>query len=75
MLDDSVVKILPGLGKRSPDAILESAKGELTEVLILGWDKNDELFISSSAADVASMHWLVTNARMAIEDEIRASQM
>lgn len=43
------VRILPGLGKRSPEAMLECMKGaDLESVTIIGWD-SDGLFTYSSS--------------------------
>jgi len=43
-----VIRILPGLGKRSPDAMLECAKNaDLDSVTIIGWTGEEFYFASS----------------------------
>lgn len=33
-----------------PDRVLDAAKGQLEEVLVLGWDKNGEPYVATSMA-------------------------
>lgn len=33
-----------------PDRVLDAAKGELEEVLVLGWDKNGKSYVATSMA-------------------------
>ena len=52
-----VVAILPGLGKRSPNAMLEAAKSaDLDSVTIIGWS-GDEFFVSSSTEFQKDILW------------------
>lgn len=54
----SNVRILPGYGKRDPDAILECAKNaDLTDVVILGRDEDGEISIFSSHDDFSEVLW------------------
>ena len=57
-------KIVDFPGKRrinEPDDLLESVKGELDAVLVIGWDKDGELFAASSKnlEDGGEMLWLI----------------
>lgn len=55
---------MPGAGGRDATAILEAAKNaELKDVVILGWDKDDELFISGSFDEREHAFWLINVAR------------
>jgi hypothetical protein len=62
-LSDNVL-ILPGLGKRSPTALLESAKAaDLEEILICGWTAGGDFFMSSSSDDPKEMLWTLVQAK------------
>jgi hypothetical protein len=56
-------KIIPigGITKLDlpPDQILEKAKGELEGVILIGFDKNDEVYAASSYADGGVVMWLL----------------
>jgi len=55
------VSILPGSGKRDPNAMLEAAKiAELDEVVILGFRKDGSLFFSGSEISSKQIHWLMS---------------
>ncbi len=61
-----VVRILPGLGKRAPDAMLECAKGaNLDSVTIIGWS-GDEFFFSSSYEFQKDTLWDLKQAEMQV---------
>lgn len=64
MSGSPVVRILPGFGKRSPDAMLECAKG-LDEVTIIGWS-GDDFFFSSSYENNKDVLWDVKQAERLI---------
>ena len=42
-----------------PDRILENLIGKLNSVVILGYDKEDNEYFSSSIADGADVNWLL----------------
>ena len=58
------IRILPGLGKRSPDAMLECAKG-IDDVTIIGWSGED-FFFSSSYESMKDVLWDVKQAERLI---------
>ena len=61
-----VVRILPGLGKRSPDAMLECAKSaDLDSVTIIGWSDN-EFFFSSSCEFDKDILWDLKQAELSL---------
>lgn len=43
MSDEKVVKFYPANASDNPDMVLEQAAGEFNDVLVIGWDKDDEL--------------------------------
>lgn len=51
-----------------PDEILESAKGELNEVVIIGWDKKDNFWLSGSKSRCDSILWLLKKCEQALMD-------
>jgi hypothetical protein len=47
----------------SPDTILSLARQkELKQVMIIGWDENENLFISSSEKEYKDMYWMLESA-------------
>jgi len=42
-----------------PDTVLENTKGQLSNFVILGFDKDNELFFSSTIADGGDVLWLL----------------
>jgi hypothetical protein len=47
-----------------PDRILETAKDGIGDgVVVLGWDKEDELYFASSLADGGDVLWLLEKAK------------
>lgn len=46
-----------------PDKILDGAKGRLNEVLVLGWDKEDNLYAASSTSDIPEVIFLIERAK------------
>lgn len=61
------IRILPGMGKRSPDAMLECAKG-VDAVTIIGW-VGEEFFFSSSHDNLKDMLWDIKQAERLIVNE------
>lgn len=63
---DKTLKLFPGITTKdhNPDVMLKLAAGELDEVVILGWDKNGELFFSSNVADGGTVLWLIEKAKL-----------
>jgi len=52
-----VIRILPGFGERSPDAMLECAKSaDLDGVVIIGWS-GDNFFFSTSYESDKDVLW------------------
>lgn len=65
----NVIRILPGVGKRSPDAMLECAKeADLDYVTISGWGE-DGFFFSSSYADRKDILWDLERAKKILLSE------
>jgi len=59
----SNIRILPGPGSRSPDAMLEVARNAgLEDVTIIGW-VGDELFFSTSRELNAEILWDLEQAK------------
>jgi len=61
------VELFPGQTKQpfSADMLLRDAiKADLPEVIILGWNRDDNLFLSSSTQDAPKILWLLEKARM-----------
>ncbi len=48
---------------RDPDSVLECAKGKLDGFVIFGWDKDGELYFSSTMADGGTVLWLMEKAK------------
>lgn len=47
----SDIKIFPGSKKMDANALLQAATGaDLKEVVIIGWDQNDNMFVSGTMA-------------------------
>ena len=46
-------------GDIDPDAILEAAKGRVSDVILLGYDENGEEYFASAKADVTAILWLL----------------
>lgn len=47
-----------------PDKVLKRAIGEVTEVVILGYDQEGEFYFASSIADGGSVLWHLEKAKM-----------
>ncbi len=45
---DNVIKFYPKNAAENPDNVLEQAIGTYDEVLIIGWDKSDELIVRAN---------------------------
>lgn len=50
-------------GRIEPDAVLDEAKGKLSDVLVLGWDHNDEFAINYSNAEIGELLILLELAK------------
>ena len=46
-------------GDIDPDAVLEGAKGQVSDVIVLGYDRNGEEYFASARADVTAILWLL----------------
>lgn len=49
-----------------PDRVLQSAVGQMDAVVLIGWDKDGELYFASSIADGGEVNWLLDKAKMAL---------
>ena len=68
-MTEDVVRILPGLGKRAPNAMLECAKeANLDGVLIIGWS-GENFFFSSSYEHNKDVLWDLKQAEMILLSE------
>lgn len=48
-----------------PSKILAKAAGAgLTDVVVIGWDKDGKLYFASSGADAGDVNWLLDNAKL-----------
>ena len=52
----------------STDEVLEMGKGNLSEVIVLGWDNDDYLHLSTNLTNRQEILWLLEKARRAIMD-------
>ncbi len=49
------------------DRVLDAAKEDISErVVVLGWDKDGELYFASSFADGGDVMWLLEKAKLAL---------
>lgn len=63
---DSNLRLFPGATSydHDPNVILEMAKrGNLDEVLIIGFDQDGQLFVSASRNDLPALLWLLEKAK------------
>ena len=51
----------------NPDNVLEAAVGEVDRVLVLGWDKENEVYFASSFADEAEINWLLDRIKHTLQ--------
>ena len=49
-----------------PDRTLENTKGQLKNFVIIGHDKEDNFFFSSTMADGGDVLWLMEQARLSL---------
>ena len=49
-----------------PDIVLENTKGKLDRFVIIGWDKDGELYFSATIADGGDALWLMEKAKKAL---------
>lgn len=56
-----VVKFYPANAAENPDLVLEQAQGLLSDVLIIGYDKDGDFFAASSErfADGGELLWVI----------------
>ena len=48
------------------ERILDQAKDQMDHVVIMGWDKNGELYFASSFADDGEVMWLLEKCKQAL---------
>lgn len=60
-MSDNVVKFYPADAYKDPDAVLEQAIGEYSDVLIIGWNKDGiiDLRATKGIEDGRDMLWLI----------------
>lgn len=66
---DENVLFFPGQTKEgfSPEMVLRGAlKADLAQVVVIGWDQDENLFFSGSTQDGPDILWLLEKARMAL---------
>jgi len=49
-----------------PDRVLEAAKGKLDKFVMMGWDKEGELYFASTFSDGGEVLWLMEKAKQAL---------
>jgi hypothetical protein len=54
----------------NPDMILEAAKDKLEGVVIVGFDKNGEVYAASSYADGGNIMWLLEACKLKMFDSL-----
>jgi len=56
-----VVKFYPRCSAENPDLVLEQAIGEYSEVLVLGWNKDDQMECRSTTSFThEQVLWIIT---------------
>ena len=50
----------------NPDRVLDGAREKLNDVIVMGWDKNGDLYFASSQADGGDALWLMEKAKLAL---------
>lgn len=51
------------------ERVLDGAKNELDEAIVIGWDKSGEVYFASSISDGAEVNWLLDKAKLALLGE------
>lgn len=49
-----------------PDMMLQNTIGQLKEVIVIGWDHNDELHVASSSTNRPKILWLIELAKSTV---------
>ena len=49
-----------------PDAVLDGAKEQLDEVVVIGWDKDDCLYLAGNMAKASKVMWLLKKCEQAL---------
>lgn len=62
---DKTLRLFPGIVTKDheADVMLQLARGELKDVVILGYDHGGELFFSSNIADGGTVMWMLEKAK------------
>ena len=60
-MSDNVIKFYPADAYKDPDAVLEQAIGEFSDVLIIGWNKDGHMDVRATKGldDGGDMLWLI----------------
>ena len=53
-----------------PDDVLAGAECKLKDVLLIGWDENDSLYVSSSKSDIAELNMWIDLAKQYLLDQL-----
>lgn len=70
-MSDNVVRLgITTFAELPPDRVLERAVGEITTAVVLGWDNDGELYISSSTGDAKTILFLLALAHEAVIREV-----
>lgn len=71
MTEDNIVKFT-GLTRLElePDAILTAALGNLTEVVIIGTDKDGNQYFATSSPDGKNILWLLETGKYMLMDNV-----
>lgn len=51
-----------------PDRVTSKCIGELNQVVVIGYDKNDDFYFASSIADGGDILWLIELAKKKLMD-------
>lgn len=66
-MSDNVVRLgIATFAEIPPDRVLEKAAGQVTTAVVLGWDADGELYLSSSTADAKTILFLLELGREAV---------
>ena len=50
----------------NPDIVLENTKGKLDNFVIMGWDKEGELYFASTFSDGGNVLWIMEKSKQAL---------
>ena len=50
------------------DQVLEEAKGKMRTVILVGWDKDGDMYFASTSANGPEVLWLLEQCKLALLD-------